>query len=106
VTEKEHKVICECLMSRGSPSQWWVYVLLCADRSLYTGVTTDVSRRPDEHNAGTASKYTRARRPVRVAYREPARGRSAALKREAAIKSLSRKNKQALVAAGLRNPSR
>jgi putative endonuclease len=77
---------------------WWVYVVRCADGTLYTGVTTDVRRRLARHNAGTASKYTRARRPVELAYREPVRGRSAALRREAAIKRLTRRAKEALIA--------
>jgi len=78
---------------------WWVYVVRCADGTLYTGVTNDVPRRVERHNAGTASKYTRARRPVELAYREPARGRGAALRREAAIKRLTRRAKESLIAA-------
>ncbi len=66
--------------------------------TLYTGVTTDCDRRLAQHNAGTASKYTRARRPVAVAYRERAKGHGAALRRELAIKKLSRAEKEALVA--------
>jgi putative endonuclease len=77
---------------------WWVYVVRCSDRSLYTGVTTDVPRRVLQHNAGTASKYTRSRRPVELAYREKAASRGAALRREAGIKRLTRKAKEALVA--------
>jgi predicted GIY-YIG superfamily endonuclease len=84
-------------MSRRSSLRWWVYIVHCADRSLYTGITTDVPRRLLQHNAGTASKYTRSRRPVRLAYREQAASLSAALQREAAIKQLSRKAKEALV---------
>ena len=78
---------------------WWVYMVRCADRSLYTGVTTDVSRRLRQHNAGTASKYTRSRLPVRLAYREKTTGRGAALQREAAIKRLSRQGKERLIEA-------
>lgn len=78
---------------------WWVYVVRCADRSLYTGVTTDVGRRVQQHNAGTASKYTRSRLPVRLAYRERAAGRGEALQREAAIKRLSRQAKERLIVA-------
>jgi putative endonuclease len=49
---------------------WFVYILGCADGSLYTGITTDVSRRCRQHNVGTASRYTRSRRPTRLVYRE------------------------------------
>jgi putative endonuclease len=65
---------------------------------LYTGVSTDPDRRLAQHNAGTASKYTRTRRPVALVYRERRRGRSDALKREAALKALPRREKLALVA--------
>jgi putative endonuclease len=79
------------------PAGWVVYVLRCADGTLYTGITTDPERRVVQHNAGTASKYTRARRPVTLAYAEPSPDRSAASKREAAIKALTRKAKDALI---------
>ena len=78
-------------------AQWWVYLLRCRDGTLYTGVTTDLARRLAQHNAGTASKYTRARRPVLMVYREPATDHGAALRREIAIKKLSRAAKDALV---------
>jgi putative endonuclease len=87
-------------MADGRRVCWWVYVLWCADRSLYTGVTTDVPRRVRQHNAGRASRYTRARLPVTLAYRERAAGRGAALRREAAIKRLPRRAKEALVGGG------
>jgi putative endonuclease len=79
--------------------KWWVYVLRCADGTLYTGITTDCDRRLAQHNAGTASKYTRSRRPVAMAYREPAKTHGAALRRELAIKKLSRGAKEAMIAA-------
>ena len=79
------------------PAGWVVYVLLCADGTLYTGITTDPERRVVQHNAGTASKYTRARRPVALAYTESSPDRSAASKREAAIKALTRKQKDKLI---------
>jgi len=78
-------------------SHWWVYVLRCADGSLYTGITTDPARRLAQHNAGTASKYTRARRPVKMVYHEPAPSHGDALRRELAIKKLPRVAKDALV---------
>jgi putative endonuclease len=84
-------------MAKANVRGWWVYMVRCADRSLYTGVTTDVTRRVRQHNAGTASKYTRSRLPVRLAYREKTTGRGAALQREAAIKRLSRQDKEHLI---------
>jgi putative endonuclease len=80
-----------------SDSSWSVYILRCADRSLYTGVSTDVPRRVRQHNAGVASRYTRSRLPLQLAYREPSADRGAALRREAAIKRLSRRLKERLI---------
>lgn len=76
----------------------WVYLLRCADDSLYCGWTTDVQRRLDEHRAGAASRYTRSRRPVELAAVIPVTDRSAALREEARIKRLSRAAKLALAA--------
>ncbi|MEG0751594.1 MAG: GIY-YIG nuclease family protein [Oscillospiraceae bacterium] len=76
----------------------FVYILKCADGSLYTGWTNDVARRVAAHNAGTASRCTRARRPVELVYCERAEDRSAALRREASIKRLTRERKLALIA--------
>src|SRR5690348_15619629 len=76
---------------------WFVYVLRCADGSLYTGITTDVARRCHQHNDGTASRYTHCRRPTCLVYQEDQPSRSAALKREAAIKALPRREKLALI---------
>jgi predicted GIY-YIG superfamily endonuclease len=67
--------------------------------SLYTGITTDLDRRCRQHNAGTASRYTRSRRPIRLAFHEAHPTRSAALKRESAIKALSRREKVAIIRA-------
>lgn len=72
---------------------WWVYMLRCGDGTLYTGVTTDPDRRLDEHRRGTASRYTRSRRPVAMVHVEPAPDRSGALRREAAIKRWRRDRK-------------
>ena len=76
---------------------WFVYVLRCADDSLYTGITTDLKRRIEQHNAGTASRYTRSRLPVGLEYQEEVPTKSAALKRELAIKALPRKAKVELI---------
>ena len=71
---------------------------MCADQTLYTGITTDVQRRVEEHNSSKKSaKYTRARQPVVLAYSEAAENRSKALMREAALKKLSRKEKMLLI---------
>jgi putative endonuclease len=79
---------------------WYLYILRCADSSLYTGITTDVGRRTKEHNAGrSGAKYTKARRPVKVIYTESFTNRSQASKREAEIKKLSRLKKLSLVAS-------
>jgi putative endonuclease len=76
---------------------WYVYVLRCADDTLYTGVTTDVARRVTEHNESTkGARYTRARRPVSLIHTESFETRSAACAREAAIKKLSREEKLSL----------
>ena len=78
---------------------YYVYILRCADNPLYTGSTTDVARRAAVHNSGRGAKYTRSRRPVKVVYWESCPDRSAALRREAAIKRLSRAEKEALISA-------
>ena len=76
---------------------WIVYMLRCRDGSLYTGITNDLQKRLQRHEAGTASAYTRARLPVRLVYREPQRSRAAALRREAALRRLPRAQKLALL---------
>ncbi len=81
-----------------SSHRWLVYVLRCSDGSLYTGITNDLPKRLKAHAAGKASKYTRSRLPVRLAYSELQRSKSAALKREAAIKRLRRAEKDRLLA--------
>ncbi len=81
---------------------WWVYLLRCRDGSLYAGATNDLARRLAAHGRGRASRYTRSRLPVALAWAEPAADRSAALRREAALKRLGRAEKLALVARGRR----
>ena len=76
-----------------------VYILRCGDGTLYTGCTNDLPRRLQAHQSGRGAKYTRSRLPVELIYQEPAADRSAALRREAAIKRLDRRRKLALIAA-------
>lgn len=77
---------------------YFVYILECRDRSLYTGITKDITKRLDEHNTKTSgAKYTKARRPVKVVYQEPSVNRSTASKREYEIKKLTRLKKLELV---------
>ncbi len=76
---------------------WLVYLLRCSDGSLYTGITNDLRKRLKTHASGKASRYTRSRLPVKVVYTEPRRSKSAALKREAAIKRLTRIQKLELI---------
>jgi putative endonuclease len=75
----------------------YVYLLRCADGSLYCGWTTDVERRLAAHRAGTASRYTRTRLPIELAAALPVADRSAALREEARIKRLTRAAKLALI---------
>lgn len=83
------------------PKNWFVYILCCADDTLYIGVSTDLQRRLDEHNAGAplGARYTRGRRPVAMVYAESAASRSEALRREREIKGKDRAWKLALIAA-------
>ena len=80
-----------------SGENWFVYIVHCADGSLYAGITKDVDRRCEQHNAGTASRYTRSRRPVKLVHQEIHSDQSSALKREAAIKAKSRKEKLTMI---------
>jgi len=78
--------------------EWYVYIVQCSDKSLYTGITVDVDRRVLEHNTSNkGAKYTRPRRPVQLVYSEIHEDRSSASKRESAIKKLSRAEKITLL---------
>ena len=79
-------------------SNWAVYIVQCSDDSLYTGITTDVTRRVDEHNQDNnkGARYTRSRRPVTLVYSEACDNRALASQREYAIKQLNRNQKLAL----------
>jgi putative endonuclease len=94
------------MIRRGTPPRsvpesvtaWTLYLLRCRDGSLYAGITTDLERRLVQHQDGRASRYTRGRTPVRMVYRESCATRSEALKREYAVKALSRDAKERLIA--------
>lgn len=86
------------MTEQNKTSTWWVYLLRCNDNSLYAGVTTDIHRRIDEHNnSKLGAKYTRARRPVSLAYLEQADNKSIACKREYQIRHLTKLKKEQLV---------
>lgn len=85
---------------------WCVYMLRCADGSLYTGISTDIKRRLAEHNAGRGAKFTRGRIPVSLVYEERCGGQGQALRREAAIRRLKRTQKLALSRGRERIPGR
>lgn len=79
-------------------TEWFVYIVECSDKSLYTGIATDVERRVEEHNTSSkGAKYTSRRRPVKLVYFETSTDRSTASKREYAIKQLSRSEKLKLI---------
>ena len=80
---------------------FFVYLLECADKTFYCGWTNDLEKRVEAHNLGKASRYTRARLPVRLVFSENAESKSLAMKREAEIKRLPKKRKALLAASGL-----
>lgn len=84
-------------MEKATVDAWWVYILRCADGSLYTGITKDIARRVQQHNGGKGARYTRGRTPVVVAFEESQADHGSALKRELQIKALSRPAKEILV---------
>lgn len=76
---------------------WYVYIIECKDKTLYTGITTDIDRRLTEHNSGHGGRFTRFRNPVKLVYCRKAENRSDALKQEAEIKKLKRNDKVNLI---------
>jgi len=78
-------------------SEWWVYMILCSDNTYYTGITTDLDRRFNQHKTGKGAKYFYGRQPVEFVFQENGHDRSSASQREAAIKSLTRQQKIALL---------
>jgi len=83
----------------GTGRSWQLYIILCSDNSLYTGITTDIERRFRQHAEGSGAKYFRGRQPIRVVYLEGGHSRSSAGKREAQIKVVPRAEKMLLVAS-------
>lgn len=96
-SKKLRKSSCRRAIQRKPSIMWYVYILKCADGTLYTGTTTDVSRRVNEHNRKKGGACTRARLPVKLIHKEPYKTRSKALKREAQIKRWSPEKKLALI---------
>lgn len=88
-----------------SAAEWQVYILLCSDGSLYTGISTDVERRFRDHAAGQGARYFRGRAPVAILYREGGHDRASASRREVEIKRLPRAAKLALIAGASRPES-
>lgn len=84
---------------------FYCYILECSDGTYYTGWTTDLERRLKQHNNGTGARYTRSRLPVNMVYTEPQPDRATAMKRERAIKRLSRDRKMKLIGQGRGYPS-
>jgi len=82
------------------PGPWFCYLLECADGTFYAGITTDLARRLAQHNRGSASRYTRARLPVRLVWSEPHPDRASATRRERELKALPRASKQLLASTG------
>ena len=78
---------------------WQVYIVLCSDNTLYTGITTDLQRRFSQHASGRGAKYFRGRQPVKVVYHESGHTRSTASKRESEIKTLARIDKRILISS-------
>ena len=77
--------------------EWCVYMLLCDDNTIYTGITNDLKKRFENHISGKGAKYLRGRKPLEIVYRENFQNRSMATKREIEIKKLNRRKKEALI---------
>lgn len=83
-----------------APSPWTVYLILCGDRTLYTGIARDVAARFHAHETGRGARYTKGRGPLTLVHTEPAATHGDALRREAAIRKLSRAEKERLYSRG------
>ncbi len=89
--------VTEPSLKQNVKNEWFVYIVECSDKSLYTGITNNLENRIKTHNEGKGAKYTRARRPVVLKYYETALDKSSASKREIALKKLSRSQKIKLI---------
>lgn len=98
--EAKAKEVAVLKLKQQLAERWFVYILRCADDTLYTGIAKDVERRREQHNAGKGARYTRSRLPVTVEYQESCLTQSAALRRELAIKALTKTAKQRLIDRG------
>ncbi|MDD4352350.1 MAG: GIY-YIG nuclease family protein [Candidatus Gracilibacteria bacterium] len=76
---------------------YYLYIVRCSDKSLYTGITLDIEKRIAQHNTGKGAKYTASHRPVQLVYSEKCKDKGAALRRELEIKKLSKEEKEKLV---------
>lgn len=96
--KKEGKPVTDDNQPSGQSAEvWFVYIVECSDRTFYTGITNDLQRRVEQHNAGQGARYTRSRRPVVLRYQELQPDRSCASIRECEIKALTRRGKQNLI---------
>jgi len=87
-----------CTVERMTDPPWSLYIVRCADGSLYTGIAKDLGARVAQHNSGRGARYTRGRGPVMLVYQEAAGSHGDALRRECAIKALTRREKERLIA--------
>lgn len=78
-------------------SAWWVYIVRCNDGSLYTGISTDVAARVAKHNAGKGAAYTRSHRPVTIVWSKKMKSESAARKKEAVLKKMTKSKKEEFI---------
>ena len=81
------------MLKKKNKSAWYIYIVKCADKTLYTGIAKDVPKRIEAHNKGKGAKYTASRGPVKLVYQEKTKNRSTATKREIKIKKLTRTEK-------------
>ena len=84
-------------MAADTSRTWWIYILRCGDGTLYTGIALDVPARLAQHRSGRGARYTRGREPLELVYQEASLDRSAATRREAAIKRIPRRGKLELI---------
>ena len=96
-TTLENTQSLSCLASMN----WSVYIILCTDNTLYTGIAVDVAKRFNQHAAGQGAKYFRGRQPKQLVYIEPGHNRSSATKREIDLKKLSREEKSRIIASDI-----